>query len=92
MPKSSRFGKERGYKMTIVFFGFLIIFAFLAISSSLDKISKNQHRYEFISINERNLIIFDKKTGSYWQKVVDSNDEATEWQEQDSPITTQEKR
>lgn len=78
--------------MTIVFFGFLIIFAFLAISSSLDKISKNQHRYEFISINERNLIIFDKKTGSYWQKVVDSNDEATEWQEQDSPITTQEKR
>lgn len=78
--------------MINVFLGFLIIFAFLAISSSLDKISKNQHRYEFISVNEHNLIIFDKKTGSYWQKVVDSGDETAEWQEQDSPITKQEKR
>lgn len=77
--------------MTNVFFGFLIIFAFLAISSSLDKISKNQHRYEFISVNEHNLIIFDKKTGGYWQKIVDSNDETTEWQKHDSPIHTQEK-
>lgn len=74
------------------FLGLCILVASWDISRSLNKISANDHRYEFISINERNVIIFDKKTGSYWQKVVDSSDETTEWQEQGSPITTQEKR
>lgn len=77
--------------MTNVIFGFLIIFAFLTIASSLDKISKNQHRYELISVSEHNLIIFDKKAGDYWQKIIDANDETTEWQKHDSPIHIQEK-
>lgn len=74
------------------FLGLCILVASWDISRSLNKISANDHRYELISINECNVIIFDKKTGSYWQKVDDSSNETAEWQKQDSPITTQENR
>ena len=78
--------------MAIAFLGLCIIVASWSISNSLDKASIGKHRYEFISANERNVIIFDKETGSYWHKVIEPSEGPTEWQKQDSPITTQKQR
>jgi len=78
--------------MAIAFLGLCIIVASWSISSSLDKASTGKHRYEFISANERNVIIFDKETGSYWRKVFEPSEGPTEWQKQDSPIPTEKQR
>lgn len=78
--------RRRGVSMTIVFLGLCIIIGSGFISHSLDNGKAGKYRYELISANERNIIIFDKKTGSYWQKLVEQSDGSTEWQKQDSPI------
>lgn len=78
--------------MSTVFIGFCIIIGSWFISNSLDKLKAGKYRYEFISANERNIIIFDKKTGSYWQKLIEPSDGSTEWKKQDSPVTKQEQR
>ncbi|WOV88592.1 hypothetical protein QWT69_05615 [Sporosarcina oncorhynchi] len=78
--------------MSTVFIGLCIIIGSWFISNSLDKTKAGKYRYEFISVNERNIIIFDKKTGSYWQKLIEQSDVSTEWQKQESPIVKQEQR
>lgn len=42
----------------------------------------NENRYEMISANETNLIIFDKQTGRYWRKFIEPNAGPTEWTEE----------
>ncbi|ANU22031.1 hypothetical protein [Planococcus donghaensis] len=49
-------------------------------------IANEEHRYEFISANENNLIIFDKKTGEYWNKFIPSNEGPMDWEKGDLPI------
>ncbi|WP_025786208.1 hypothetical protein [Sporosarcina sp. D27] len=78
--------------MSIVFLGVCIIIGSGLISHSLDNAKTIKYRYELISANERNIIIFDKKTGRYWQKLIEESDGTTEWQKQKSPITKQEQR
>ena len=76
--------------MAFVFIGLSIIIGSGLISHSLDKTKTSKHRYEFVSVGERNIIIFDKETGSYWQKLIDQNEGSIEWQKQKSPIAKQE--
>lgn len=49
--------------------------------------NNNDYRYEMISANENNIIIFDKKSGEYWNKYLPSNEGPTNWEKGDFPIT-----
>ena len=53
----------------------IIGFSILSISLLLNK----ENRYQMISPNENNIIIFDSKTGDYWRKFIEPNEGPTEW-------------
>ena len=53
----------------------IIGFSILSISLLLNK----DNRYQMISPNENNIIIFDSKTGDYWRKFIEHNEGPTEW-------------
>ena len=53
----------------------IIGFSILSISLLLNK----DNRYQLISPNENNIIIFDSKTGDYWRKFIEPNEGPTEW-------------
>lgn len=53
----------------------IIGFSILSISLLLNK----ENRYQMISPNENNIIIFDSKTGDYWRKFIETNEGPTEW-------------
>ena len=53
----------------------IIGFSILSISLLLNK----ENRYQMISPNETNIIIFDSKTGDYWRKFIEPNEGPTEW-------------
>ena len=55
----------------------IIGFSILSISILLNK--DNRNRYQMISPNENNIIIFDSKTGDYWRKFIESNEGPTDW-------------
>ncbi|WOV86759.1 hypothetical protein QWT69_12865 [Sporosarcina oncorhynchi] len=84
--------RRRSDSVSIVFLGLCIIIGSWFISHSLDNNKSGQYRYEFISANQRNIIIFDKKTGNYWQKLIEESEESTEWKKQESPIVKLEQR
>ncbi|MFJ8512059.1 hypothetical protein [Lysinibacillus xylanilyticus] len=76
---------------SIIFLGICILLGSWFISQSLhskqeDAAKEAQFRYELISANESNLIIFDKKSGEYWQKFIDPNAGPSDWKKQTSPI------
>ncbi|WP_040285044.1 hypothetical protein [Sporosarcina koreensis] len=71
--------------MAIVFVGLAIFTGSLAIAVSLDKLRAVSYRYEFIAVNEACLILFDKKTGQYWQKRM-VRDGDNEWRKEESPF------
>lgn len=79
---------------SIIFFGVCVLLGSWFISQSLttnqdkqEKISKEeQYRYELFSPNENNLIIFDKQSGDYWRKFIESGEGPTEWEKQPTPI------
>lgn len=39
----------------------------------------NGNRYQMISPNENNIIIFDSKTGDYWRKFIEADEGPTDW-------------
>lgn len=51
-----------------------------------DAVHQDRNRYQMISVNENNIIIFDRQTGEYWRKYVPSNEGPTNWEKEDSPI------
>ena len=53
----------------------IIGFSILSISLLLNK----DNRYQMISPNENNIIIFDSKTGDYWRKFIEPNEGPTDW-------------
>ena len=53
----------------------IIGFSLLSISVLLNK----ENRYQMISPNENNIIIFDSKTGDYWRKFIETNEGPTDW-------------
>ncbi|WP_172372377.1 hypothetical protein [Sporosarcina jiandibaonis] len=75
----------------IVFLGVSVLLGAWVVSQSpsnnVRPSTEEQYRYEFISANESNVIIFDKKTGDYWQKFISSSEGPTEWEKQKSPAT-----
>lgn len=76
-----------------VILGFCILISAFTISSAI-RYSTNEggtksedlYRYELISANEQNIIMFDKKTGDYWRKYIEPNEGPTEWEKQVSPV------
>lgn len=73
-----------------VIIGFTLLGLFIMIA--VDKYSSNlasnnnEYRYELVPANENNIIIFDRKTGEYWNKFIPSNGGPTNWEKGDSPI------
>lgn len=77
---------------SMIYFGICVLLGSWFISQSLksnqEKISKEEpYRYELLSPNENNLIIFDKQSGEYWRKFIESDGGPIEWEKQPSPIS-----
>ena len=82
------------HAFSIIILGLCILLGSWLISQSLSsskgidiKEHEEQFRYEFITPNESNIIIFDKQTGDYWRKFIAPNEGPTDWEKQESPIT-----
>ncbi len=62
----------------------------LLLKAPIEKISNNilneNYRYQMVSPNENNIIIFDTETGEYWRKFISPNSGPTEWEKETSPI------
>lgn len=69
----------------IIGFMILSVSIFLSIETLNNKENVIQSRYEIISANDNNLIIFDKETGQYWRKFIKSNEGPTEWTKETLP-------
>lgn len=54
-------------------------------SQLLEKSIHETNRYQMISANESNIIIFDTVTGEYWRKYISINEGPTEWKKEESP-------
>lgn len=84
----------------IVILSIAIFFSASQISGAIIEASRNfnntdevqinnteeQNRYEMISPNDSNIIIFDKQSGDYWRKYIETGEGPTEWEKQTSPI------
>ncbi|TYS14151.1 hypothetical protein FZC78_20130 [Rossellomorea vietnamensis] len=90
--------KKRRLSLTgaIVILSICLLVSAFTISSAIRDSSRDgspepeeQYRYEFISANEQNVILFDKKTGDYWRKFIEPNEGPTEWEKQPSPLEIQ---
>lgn len=78
---------------SFIFLGICILLGSWFISQSLkseqvDVTQEVQFRYELISPNESNLIIFDRQSGEYWRKYIEPNEGPTDWEKQTSPVFT----
>ena len=73
-----------------VVLGISIIIGFLILGISIIYTLKNvgetnivnNNRYEMVAPNDSNIIIFDKQTGKYWRKYIESNAGPTDWTEE----------
>lgn len=88
-PKLSLTGAIVILSIFLLVTGFNISSAIRDIKNDLNPKLENEYRYEFISANEQNLIIFDKKTGDYWRKYIEVNEGPTEWERQQSPVPSE---
>lgn len=77
----------------IIILSIAILFSASQISSAIKDSSSNSNntdiehnRYEMISPNDSNIIIFDKQSGEYWRKFIETGEGPTEWEKQASPI------
>lgn len=68
-----------------IILGFTVLGLFVMIAFGKGG-NNNEFRYEFISANENNIIIFDKQSGEYWNKYIPSDGGPTTWEKGDSPI------
>ena len=64
---------------SILYICISIIIGFSILSVSLLLYKDNRNRYQMISPNETNIIIFDSKTGDYWRKFIETNEGPTDW-------------
>ena len=81
---------------SIIFLGICILLSSWFISQPLkseqvDTTKEAPFRYELISPNDSNLILFDKQSGEYWQKFIEPNGGPNDWEKQTSPISTSSK-
>ncbi|MEH7887317.1 hypothetical protein V7654_23785, partial [Bacillus sp. JJ1609] len=85
-PRLSLTGAIIILSLCLLITGFNITSAIRNTINFLSPEPEEQYRYEFISANEQNLIIFDKKTGDYWRKYIEVNEGPSEWEKQQSPV------
>ncbi|MGM9985972.1 MAG: hypothetical protein ACI35O_01970 [Bacillaceae bacterium] len=52
----------------------------------MDLLSDEPLRYELVAPNENNIIMYDKQTGEYWRKSIESDGGPTEWQYGKAPV------
>ena len=57
----------------------IIGFSILSVSLLLLLNKDNGNRYQMISPNENNIIIFDSKTGDYSRKFIEADEGPTDW-------------
>lgn len=76
-------------KKSGIIIGVSIIIGFLILGGAIMYSFKDfnekdvvNNRYEMISANDSNIIIFDKETGRYWRKFIGLNEGPTEWTEE----------
>ncbi|MGI8314233.1 hypothetical protein [Halobacillus mangrovi] len=53
----------------------------------VDVEKEDGYKYEIISANESNLIIFDKESGEYWRKAIAPSEGPAEWEMEESPVS-----
>lgn len=74
--------------IAIVFLGICILLGSWIVSKSFNGNNSKmgeQFRYDFVPTNGENVIIFDKKTGDYWQKFISPSEGPTDWEKQETP-------
>ena len=64
---------------SILYICISIIIGFSILSISLFLSNEDNNRYEMLSPNENNIIIFDSKTGDYYRKFIESEEGPTDW-------------
>lgn len=77
-------------KKSVISIGISIVIGFLILGVAIiysfknfaEKDIVNKNRYEMISPNDSNIIIFDKETGRYWRKFIEPNEGPTDWVEE----------
>ncbi len=77
-------------KKSTIIMGISIIIGFIILGGSIiytfedsaQTAVVNTNRYEMITPNDSNIIIFDKQAGRYWRKYIDPNEGPTEWTEE----------
>ncbi|WP_394189119.1 hypothetical protein [Paenisporosarcina quisquiliarum] len=72
--------------IAILFSASQISRAIIDSSSNSNNTDAEQNRYEMISPNDSNIIIFDNQSGEYWRKFIETGEGPTEWEKQTSPI------
>ncbi|WP_419883166.1 hypothetical protein ACN6MY_05985 [Peribacillus sp. B-H-3] len=80
---------------SIIFLGICILLGSWFISQSLKTQQNKQNivtqedkqRYELITPNESNIILFDKKSGEYWRRFIEKDGGPTNWEKQKSPVS-----
>lgn len=78
---------------SVIFLGLCIVLSSWIISQSLkskqEKIvnQNDQYRYEIIS-SQNNIILFDKQSGESWRKYLPSSEGPTEWEKQQTPVSS----
>ncbi|MGE7602356.1 hypothetical protein ACQKL5_07565 [Peribacillus sp. NPDC097675] len=70
-----------------IIIGFTILGLFLRVALEDDSKGINhEDRYELVPVNDNNMVIFDKKSGDYWNKFIPSEEGPTDWKKGYSPI------
>ncbi|MFJ7744562.1 hypothetical protein [Peribacillus sp. NPDC097295] len=69
----------------IIGFTILGLFLMVALKDNSKGVS-HEDQYELVPVNDNNMVIFDKKSGDYWNKFIPSDEGPTDWKKGDSPI------
>ena len=77
---------------SIIFLGICILLGswFISLSLKSEQVNKTEDelfRYELISPNDSNIIIFDKRSWKYWRKFIEPNEGPTDWENQPLPFS-----
>lgn len=79
--------KKSSYVIGIsIFLGFVVFGLLLLFSLSYFANTLNKKRYEFIRVNDTNIVIFDTHTGHYLRRFIEPNEGPKEWIEEIPPI------
>lgn len=73
---------------TTILIGFAMVSLAIVFSNKDNTIanenSKNiNQKYEILSPNDSNIIIFDKENGTIWKKAIEPNEGPTDWTKED---------